>query len=364
MRRLLATGILMASACATAGEWRQSITLPASLEQDSNPLLSSTNKKGVTRTVLMPTYNLIGNYGIDEIKAGLGLRVERSSDQMISMNREDPNLLLGWRRTTETGEFGLTAKYDQVSSRAAQLEETGLIVGDSTRNTRSLGGNWRSVLSERTTLTTEAEYKTVTYDSGTLTNFNNTTAGVTWAYAWGDRTEPFLRFSASHYEPEKTTIPVSDNYLVTGGVKVRASEHLDWTLQGGTSTVLTRTTDTTWQGSFMMNYFGERFDAALNVGRSVSASGEGGFVSADQIKVSHGYALADRSRAGWDASWQNNKATIPNSIRLIGLWGSHELSTDWNLRLYYQHKLRRQSGQPDASGNMLGVTLVFSHPDF
>lgn len=363
---LLAAGCTFGSAPVQAGDWQQSVSLPATLEHDSNLPLSATKKRDVSRLTIVPAYGLVGNYGIDELKAGLSLGVERSSDQSVSMNREDPSLQLGWRHLTETGDFSLTAKYDQVSSRHAELEETGLATADSSRKTWFLGGTWRSAITELSTLTTDAGYKTVRYDAGTQTNFNNISAGIGWNYTWSERIEPFLRVSVSHYDPDKATVTAatSDYYAATAGVKVKASEHLEWTAQGGRDRIVARTTNTGWQGSLAMQYRGDRYDAALNVGRSVTTSGDGGFVATNRVAGTFSYAVDERSDLGLSASWQDNKGNTPNTMQQLGAWASRELSPFWHARLYYQHKLRSEDHQPDAVGDALGVTVVYSPPGF
>lgn len=345
-----------------AADWQQSVSLPATLEYDSNLPLSTTNKQGVSRLIIAPAYNLIGTYGIDELKAGLGLHVERSSDQRLSINREDPNLMLGWRRQTETGEFSLTTTYAQTSSRAAELQDTGRITADSTSKTQSLKGGWRSTVSELSTLTADADYKTVSYDTVSQTSYNNLSAGIKWDYAWSERIEPFLRISVSHYDPHTTTATVakSDQYVAAAGVKVKAFENLEWTAQGGPSRVSAQASGTGWQGSVDMRYLGARYDASLNMGRSVSVSGAGGFAAAERVSGAFGYTIDDRSGLGFTASWQNNKGSTPNTMRQLGASASHELSPVLHARVYYQHKLRRQASQPDASGDVFGVTLVYS----
>jgi hypothetical protein len=363
----LVAGCAFGSLPVLAGEWNQSVSLPTTLEYDSNLPLSAPKKQSASRLILVPAYSLVGTYGIDELQAGLGLHVERSSDQRVSMNREDPNLLLGWRRLTETGEFSLTTTYDQVSSRAAELQNTGGITTDSTQTAVALRGLWRTAVTELSTLTADADYKTVSYDAGTQTNYNNLAAGIKWDYVWSERIDPFLRFSVSHYVPDKSTVTgggTSDYYTVTGGIKVKASERLEWTAQGGPGMVSARTRDTGWQGSFDMQYLGDRYNVALNTGRSVTVSGNGGFNLADQIMGSVGYTIDERSSAGFTSSLQNNKGQTPNTMLQLGAWASHELSQFLHARLYYQHKLRSQNGQPDASGDALGVTLVYSPRGF
>jgi hypothetical protein len=363
---VLVAGCTLGSAPVLAGEWENFVSLPATLEHDSNLPLSRTNKQGVSRLILVPAYSLTGTYGIDEFKAGLGLRVERSSDKRVSNDREDPNLLAGWRRLTETGEFGLTAKYDEVSSREAELQETGRSSADSTRKTWSLGGVWRSAITALSTLTADADYKTVSYYAGRQTDYKNLAAGITWAYAWSERIEPFLRFAASHYDPDKSSVraTTSDYYNGTVGVKAKVTEHLEWTAQGGPGRVSARSTDTGWQGSVDVQYRGDRYDAALNMGRSVTTSGDGGFVASDRVACTLGYAIDERSSLGIAASWQDNKGNNPNTMQQLGAWASHELSPFWHARLYYHHRLRTEDRLPDASGDVIGVTLVYRPPSF
>ncbi len=349
---------------ALAGGWQQSISLPATLEYDTNPTLVPTGKTEIWRARLAPAYSLTGAYGVDEYKAGLGLMIERPSDRAVSSARQDPNLSLGWRRQTETGEFGLTAKYDRASTRSSTLEETGSVVRDGTRTTKSLLGNWRSAISERSSLAADAQRTSVGYDSGTLTGYNNLSAGLTYTYAWSARAEPFLRVSASRYEPDSALVSSSNHYTALGGVKIKSSENLEWTAQAGMSRVSGRTSDTGWLGSFVMRYLGERSDYSLDIGRSISPSGQGGFIEADQIKGTWAYAVDPLTRAGLEASVRKSKGATPNTIQQVGGWVSHELSPLWSSRLFYLHKLRQQTGQSDASGNVLGVTLVYSHPDF
>ena len=48
----------------------------------------------------------------------------------------------------------------------------------------------------------------------------------------------------------------------------------------------------------------------------------------------------------------------------LGFWASQELSPYWNARLSYQYKQRQQVGQASASSALLGLSLVYAHPDF
>jgi hypothetical protein len=362
----LATGFALNSSSVLAGEWSQSISSPATIEYDSNLPLSATAKQAVTRLIVTPVYGVVAGFGNDELQVGLGMHVERSANQRVSMNREDPNLRFGWRRLTEAGELGLTTTYDQVSSRAAELQNTGSITSDSTQKTKAVKGLWRSAVTDFSTLTADADYKTVSYDTGTQTNFSNFSAGIKWDYAWSERIDPFLHFSVSRYSPDKITATAikSDYYTATIGVKVKASSHLEWALQGGPNVISAPTSNTGWQGSFDLKYLGNRYDLAFNTGRSVSTSGSGGLVASDRVAGTFNFAIDERSAVGFSGTWQNNKGNNPNTMQQLGAWASHEVSSFVQARIYYQHKVRHQDGQSDVSGNVVGVTLVYSPSSF
>ena len=359
-----AAALCFLSGPAVADKWHRSVSLPVSIDYDSNSTLSSTGKTALWITRAVPNLSLTGTYGSDEIKAGLALQIEEPSDKRIAMSRQDPSVSLDWRRQTQTGEFGVAAKYDEASTRVSELQESGLVVRDGTRTTSLIAGSWRSTVTERSSLTADVEHKAVAYGSGTLTGFSNSTLGMTYGYAWSERIEPFLRVSSSHYAPDSVAVASSDNQALTGGVKLKVSEQLEWTGQAGTSKVSGQTESTGWQGSFVLRYTGTQSDLSIDAGRAISPSGEGGFVKANQIKGAWGHAIDERTRAGLDASWRDSKGNTPNTMNQLGAWASRELSPFWNARLSYQHKQRQQSGQADASANLLGVTLIYVHPDF
>jgi hypothetical protein len=350
---------------AYAASWQTAVTLPTTVEYDSNPLLGTGSKKAVTRTIIAPDYSLVGTSGPDQLRFGLGLNLERSSDPSIVLDREDPNVQLGWQRETETGGFGLTATYAESSTLSGVTEKTGVVAPDGTQKQYSLGGNWSTALSERSTLANDTEYRSVNYDIDSLTNYDELSTNLSWRYAWSERVEPFTRFEVRHYEPEAgSAIASSNSYTPTAGLSFQISDRLEGMLYGGVSQVSGTGGGTSGQGGFELHYTGERFDTSINAGRSTLASGEGGFVEVDELRGTWSYAVNETSRAGFDASWQDSNGQTPNTLRKFGAWASRDLSPFWAARLSFVYKQREQDGLPDASANVIGMTLVYSHPDF
>ena len=358
--------VLLPFSVVHAASWQKAITLPMTVEYDSNPRLDTDNQKAVTRTIIAPDYSLVGAFGRDELRLGMGLHVERSSDQSVVLNREDPSLQLGWQRESETGGFGLTARYVESSTLSSALEETGVVASDGTQKKYALAGNWHAAIGGLSTLTSDTEYASVNYDIDSLTSYDEVSTSLSWNYAWSARVEPFTRFAVSRYEPKSGTAATasSNNYSPTAGVLLKITERLEGTLRAGASSGSGAESGARGQGGFELHYIGERFDTSIDAGRSTVTSGEGGFVEITALRGAWSYVVDETSRAGIDASWQDSKGRAPNTLRQFGVWASRELSPLWVARLALTYKQRQQDGLPDASANIIGMTLIYSHPDF
>jgi hypothetical protein len=350
---------------ANAALWQSAVSLPTTVEYDSNPLLAADNGTAVTRTIIAPDYKLIGTFGRDEVRAGFGLNLERSSDPSVVADREDPNLQLAWQRATETGGFGLKAGYSETSTLSNAVEQTGVVASDGTQKTYSLAGNWSAALSERSTLANNTEYKRVNYDINSLTSYDNLTTGLNWSYAWSERIEPFTSFTLSRYEPQDSALATSSSsYTPSAGLKLKISERLEGSLHAGLNKVTGAEGGPSGQGGFDLRYEGERFDLSVDVGRSTVASGEGGFTEVSSLSGAWSYAIDETSRAGLSAAWQDSKGETPNTTQNFSAWASRELSPFWLARLSLMYKQRQQDGLSDATANVIGLTLSYSHPDF
>ena len=355
---------------ASAVGWETAVAVPMTVEHDTNPQLDSQNKKAVTRTIVAPDYNLVGVSDSDQWQFGFGLHLERSSDQSVSLDREDPKFRLGWQRETETGGFGLLAKYDESSSLTTGLEETGTqTLKDGTRTTQALAGNWSTAITERNTLAADTEYRTVSFDDDTQTDFDDLSAGVTWSHALSERLEPFARLAVTRYEPKEGGVgqgpaESSNSYSPAVGIKFEMSEQLQGSLRAGGNKVSNGGGGLNWQGGMDVRYVGERFEVSVDAGRSTVVSSEGGFTEVKQLRTSFSYAVDELTRAGFDASWQDNKGEQPNTMQQYSAWASRELSPFWTTRFSFTYKQRQEESLANASANIIGLSLIYSHPGF
>jgi hypothetical protein len=362
---LLSACCILGATPAIAENWQQSISIPVSVEHDSNPTLSPNGKADLQRIRMVPDYKFSGTFGVDQISAGLSLQIERATDKAVNLPRQDPSINLNWLRSTETGEYGLSTRYQEDSTRDSELNDSGLIVRDGTRKTQFLSAKWRSSISEHGSLTVNGDRTSVAYSSATLTDYTNTSFSLSYNRTLTERIEPFARLALSHYAPQSTTNAASKNLSLTAGLQFKVSETMEWTAEASRHSVSATNNSGSgrWQGSLALRHSGERHTAMIEASRSSSASAAGGLVESDTVRGNLNYSVDTKVQAGLDASQRRGKGLLPNTMIQVGAWVSRELAPFWTTRLNYQFRQRLQTGVSTASSDFFGLTLIYNHPN-
>jgi hypothetical protein len=347
-----------------AAQWQSSVVVPTTVEYDSNPLLLTSDEKGVMRTLIEPTYNLVGTFDRDQLTLGLGVHVLHASDTSVQQNREDPDLSLGWRRDTEKGHFGLRAQYLESSTLSGTVLDTGVVTStDGTQKMSILSGDFSHALSARTTFDNETRYSHATYDVATLTGYDEWANTSTLTYAWNERTDLFSGLRLRRYEPDQSDTAVASNsYTPTVGLQYQISDRLTGRAHVGVSQV-SGSSGRRGEGGVLLDYRGIRHTASFSAERTTVASAQGGFAQLDLVHGMWSYAVDELTRVGLDAQWQDSKGQSPNTLQTYSAWASREFSPAWDLRLSLMYKERQQSGVPDAAATIVGLTLTYRYPD-
>lgn len=366
VRHLVRLSIIMAVLALYSGQswadpWQQAWSARVSTEYDSNPTMNPAYHDGIWRSMFVPSYKLNRTGDANELNAGVAVQIARSSNKTLSRDRNDPSVFLDGRRQSDAGEFGLSAKYDEVATRIAELDNAGPFSVDSTRASRTMSGSWSKALSERSTLLADGSYQGVSYRGGPYVNYANQTAGLKLSYAWSEYSTPFLRVSNVKYVPADGG-PSSSLASATLGWNWKVADYLEGTLQAGESRSSTAQMST--QGAVEVKYAGQRTGLVLNANRQVTPSGLGGFVAADQANGSWSYALSERSNTGIYLGWRKSHFITYFTNSSTGAWLQRELNSFWVVRTNYLHKTSEQDGFGRASSNILGIAFVYTHTDF
>ena len=171
----------------------QDASVPMGVEYDTNPRLLSTNKQSIWRYIATPRYSIAAVADRDRWYSDISLRLERSSDKSLSVDREDPNVLIGWQRDGERDRFSLIGRYNKASTRFTEFDETGLVDGTASSTTRSVAANWSRSMTERLNLSLGGQYLTTGYSGGNFTDYSTKSLNSTLTYDFNERVRPFIQ---------------------------------------------------------------------------------------------------------------------------------------------------------------------------
>jgi hypothetical protein len=289
----------------------------------------------------------------------------RSSNKTLSPDRDSPTVFLNWLRPSESGEFGINTRYAETTTRdSGGVDSAGRVPESSTRASRSLSGNWRKELSERSSLSADTAYAKVTYNGGgTYTDYSTQSGGLRISYVMSEQITSFIRVSGNKYIPANGG--ASSNLTDAALGLSWSAEYLDWTVQAGKSRVGSDSSST--QSSIQAHYTGQQSQLTLNAGRSITPGGLGGFIKSDLVRGGWSYVLSEYSNTGFDLERRKNPSTATSSSTTSNssnVWISHNLTSLWSMRTYIQHRNYQGRETGRASSNLLGLSLTYLNPDF
>ena len=367
-RRLAGMSILLAVQLLYIGQgradsWQSAVSARVSTEFDTNPAMSPTNPGSAWRALFEPSYSLLGKIGENELRAGLALQVSRSSNKVLSPDRDSPSVFFNWLRPSDAGEFGISSRYAEMATRdSGGIDATGRVPVASTRSSRTLSGSWNKELSERSTLLADSAYEGVSYKGGTYTDYSMRSGGLRINYGLSEQITSFGRVSGNKYVPASGG-PSSSLTDTTLGMNWK-DEYVDWTMQVGEAKFGGNAVK---EGSVEAHYTGQRTQLTLNAGRSVYPSGLGGFIKADRAMGGWSYALSEYSNIGIDLQRQKNLSTTIGSNAVgasSGIWIERSLTPSWKMKTYYLHRTNQGGGVDSASSNLFGLSFSYDNSDF
>lgn len=328
---------------------------------DSNPTMSE-NKQSIWRYSATPKYNINAYDNLNKWYSNISLRLQRSSDKKVAVDREDPTIILGWERENDKGRFTLFANYNKDSTRFTEFDGTGLVVDDGSSIKRTLGANWQHFLTERVNLTLGGQYlKTDFTGGGDFTDYETKSINSSLSYTWSEKISPFFQFSHTEFDTDRvgSKVTKSQSYLI--GANFIVSPRFNLNAGYGITHVSTSGNGENANASF--NYFGERYQLRGALSRTVSPSSIGNFQESDRLSLGYGYDLTDKSRFGTDFTWRINNTLNNVKTKQLNSFYARDLSEFWQMRVLLQLR-NLESNNRNANGETVGVSLTYNTPEF
>ena len=368
IKKLCALSLIVFAAHAEAQVVLQQLTVPLSVEFDTNPTFSDTNKQSIWRYTAIPTYTISAVEDNNRWYSNIGFRIQRSSNKNVSIDREDPNLVIGWDRQGERDELKLVANYNENSTRNTELTTTGLINSDVTATTKSIAADWSRLLTERLNFSLGGELLKTSYDSAGFTGYTTKSINSALSYQATEKLITFVNIGYVRYNSDSQNnlglqasrnSQNSQNYL--GGITYVVNPQLDFTVAAGRNHITSSGYANIARASF--NYQAERHLMRGELERSVSATGIGNFQESDRLNLNYSYDLSDKSAIGTGFSLQKNNSLNSNEITYLNGFYSRDLSDRWAMRVSLDYRKIKDTSR-SVSGEIAGLTFIYTTPEF
>lgn len=345
----------------------QSLTLPLSIEYESNPQFSTSNKQSNNRIILTPRYSINSNQGANQFDASASVRIERSSDQEISQDRSSPSLNIAWSHDYETGQFSITALSNKQSTRVTELMDRGLVSGDNTVNTYGLSANWLNHLTDRMLLTLGSNITNVTYDglnTTRLVNYGNESADARLTYNLSEQKEIFFQLTSSVYKPEGINTFSSKTISIDVGQIWDVNEKLNITSSIGSSeTKNINDNNKSWQASISTEYETLRTTSNLSLSRSQSPVSTGSLNETNNIAVGWLYNLSEKDEVRLNYSWIQNLTINKTETKQFSVDYIRALSSSWDFQVLAEHRMVNDQ-LTNVSSSSIMATIIYRISDF
>lgn len=358
-------GLLLYAGLGRAESWQQALSARVSTEYDTNPArISAYQGEGISRSIVTPAYKITGALGAGQLQSGVALHIVRTSNKTLSQDRNDPSVFLNWLLQGETGELGIGARYAEVSTRSTAFDGLNPSFVDGTREARTVSANWKKLLSERSTLDVNGGYTSTSYrGGGALVDYATQASGLKYSYTWSEFSTPFLSMTYNDYTPAGNGL-VTRRYGTMLGLIWKASDQLDGTVQAGLSRSDSPGSSGSTQGGMTLRYTEQKNRFTFNANRQATASGLGGFATADQINGNWSYDINELNTTGIDLGWRRSILVTGTYFRTAGVWLQRELGSSWGARMYFNRRISGGDTINDAFSNIIGISLSYTAPDF
>ena len=366
-RQLTLLVLLSVPTSAVCGQLIQSAGFNAETQYDSNPIMLAEDEVSVWRGIFVPQYRALLKRGDLEFEGSGELRVERSSDEDVSNNRNDPFVLLGVTKYHARGEVSTDATYQQSSTRVTELSDTGQLFSDSTLTESSLRIDLEHAFTERTSIDGFANYLDAEYDDDIFVNYTLFDIGIRGTLVNTPRLSTYVEAMGSSYEPDEANTEAddlfgaADSILLLAGFTYRVNQSIHVELSGGGVDVSGDVDDSDWNGGASVHYRGERLDVDLGFSKTTAASGAGGFVSAEDTTLRIDYRTSARSTLSINGQWRKNLDEGLNDSTLFEIRSETRLSEPWTVggALSYREVI----GIGDASGYSASLFINYRLPE-
>lgn len=384
---------------ANAAGFNSVFDLDTSAEYNSNPaLVPDAIAEPVWLGIATPQFTTYRSVDGHSLELEAALRLQRSSDEDLSRNREDPKVGLTWNRAGERSNLLASALYEESSTRLTELEDTNLVLLDGTRSDLSANLEWTYQLSRRQEFEATATLTDATFENSPLVDFESLTGSLGYSVRATESLRPFVNLTAVRFVPDEEGAagrPVAESEMVGLGLGLSVQLNSFWTVEATGSAVrldsnpsadaavpfdpdtaapvdagATALDGDAWNAEARVEYRGARTRFSASGGRTTAPSAAGAPVEADVANIMLSRDTSAVSQVGLSVQWRRNSGAVENEISGGELYYERRLSETWTVRSAWAYRERQQLADAvfdnplfgDASAHVITLSLEYRGP--
>ncbi len=362
-----------------AAEWSLSGSVNPSAEYDDNIFMRDENRQGDYHFQMSPTLVATRKQENSESSLSLGVRVDRYEASQ-RLDQENPFLRFNTQLQQERANWGLALSYVESSSRNDAADDTGDFETNSTLTTSSISPSFSYQLTERDTVSLNANYAEKESSTSDFSNSTNKSLSSSWQHQFNERLKGGVSLSASNNKSSSLSNSTDDDtynlsltseykfseiWAINGNAGVRQLDSRQTNILG-----VTENSNTGSSLGFTVSYSGEVDSANLSLSRSISPSSTGEMNEQEKISLSWSRKLTETLSSHINASFQTTSSALDEGAdkrENINFSPSLRwtLSPDTKLSLSYNYRQQKESNLGTrASSNAIMLAVSYDWHGF
>ena len=346
---------LLITANAHALNWESEYGVNITAGYDDNFRLAATNELDTSFTKLGLSASAEGSSELTSLRLSAGINGDNYSDSSVD-NRTTGNLSFLLNNRSERRQSNLQVSLQTEPTIETELVDSGVIV-DGTRDRLYVSPGMSYQVSERNSLSINLVFTDVSYDTISLTEYQDNSLSLGWGYRLDETSDFSTSLIVSRYEPVSEASTDTGNLSL--GYNISTSENTTYSLSAGYSDVdgsANQQTGATYSIG-ISNIRDERNSFSLTAVRSFQASGLGVVREEDRLGLSWTHGFSEKVQGVLSSSYVG---TADRDYFEIQPSISYRLSENTSVSGNYRFR-KQDSLAGDADSNSLLFTISY-HP--
>lgn len=338
--------------------------IPITSRYESNPTLTSidTNKEPIYKRIVTPKFvtKMVSDQAT--LKVDLKYHVERSSNEQISDNRDDPSADVAWIYKTEKNTFSVNGYYAERATRETEFDDSQSVSADGTRIDTNTSFTWESEFTDKLYSSLSGGVSKRSYEDIDLRDHELETSDLKIFYQANETVDYFFEYGITKNTPEKPLVDSELSYLGFG-LKWNFFDNAYVTINANkTKATSPANEEKDKQIGIVFDIESENSKYSVAFKRQIVPSGLGGFNGYNLFVLELDNELSDTSKFGASVNYRIRiDDDDDNETIYSNLFYEKSFGPEWGIELSASRKQRENVNVEVAKNNIISISLFYNY---